>query len=60
MEMEPDWEVGGGDSLYLLWALVRDTPVRDCAHLWGPQYKKDVEQVQRRETKMIRVLEHLS
>ncbi|GAB0203461.1 hypothetical protein GRJ2_002811700 [Grus japonensis] len=31
-----------------------------CIQLWGPQNKKDMEQVQRRATKMITGLEHLS
>jgi len=34
-----------------------------CIQAWGPQYRKDVERlerVQRRATKMIRWLEHLS
>ena len=30
-----------------------------CIQAWGPQYRKDVERVQRRVTKMIRGLEHL-
>jgi len=37
--------------------------LQSCIHLWSPQHRKDMgllEQVQMRDTKMIRGMEHLS
>jgi len=41
----------------------RTCHLESCIRLWSPQHKEDLhllEQVQRRATKIIRVLEHLS
>lgn len=43
--------------------LIHSTPMRphleNCIHPWGPQYKKDLEEVHRGAMVMIRELEHL-
>lgn len=46
--------------LYLYSGHLQETPLKDCVELRGAQYKKAGEQVQKRETKMIRALVHLS
>ena len=51
----------GGDCPPLLGSC--EDPLEYCIQAWGPQNRKDMElleQVQRRATKMIRGLEHLS
>ena len=56
------WVVSRGMVVPLCSALVR-THVEYCTQAWDPQYKKNAElmrQLQRRATKIIKGLEHLS
>jgi len=45
-----------------LYCALCEAHLKYCVRVWGPQYRKDgelLEMVQRRDTKMIRGLEHL-